>query len=387
MDTIKRLSRYVVVVSVLMASSISSGCDKAETAASEIRIGVIAMLSGENAVNGQNMTDAARLAVEQMNKRGLPRIGDKTVRVTLIIEDDPGSPEGALDAARKLIYRDEVAALVGPQFSSQAIPVARLAEAEGVVMVCPMSTHPETTAGKSYVFRIPYLDTFQGAVLSRFARESLEAATAAVLYDIAGVYNRTLAEVFKERFEAAGGKVTGFEQYTTDHTGDFSEQLARIAGCDPDVLLLPNYAADALLQARQARAAGITAVLLGGDGWDQESFAGEPAFEGSFTTRHWHPDIADEGAQEFIASFRRTFDRVPEDVAATTFDAVSLLLVAIHEGGSVAADAIRDQLYSLGLFAGVTGTIRYADCGDPIKGAVVARISDGRASFYTLIEP
>ncbi len=387
MDTIKRLSWYVFVASVLMATGISSGCEKADQAACGISIGVIAMLSGENAANGQNMADAARLAVEEMNNSGLPRIGEKTVQVRLIIENDPGSPEGALDAARKLIYQEEVAALVGPQFSSQAIPVARLAEAEGVVMVCPMSTHPETTAGKSYVFRIPYLDTFQGAVLSRFARERLQAATAAVLYDVAGVYNRTLAEVFKERFEAAGGKVTAFEQYTTDHTGDFSEQLGRIAACDPDVLLLPNYASDALLQARQAREAGITAVLLGGDGWDQESFAGEAAFEGSFATRHWHPDIADEGAQTFIASFQRAFDRVPEDVAATTYDAVSLLLVAIQEGGSVAAADIRDQLYSLGSFAGVTGTIRYADCGDPIKAAVIARIADGRASFYTLIEP
>ena len=137
------------------------GCRKTETVTGEIRIGVIAMLSGDNARNGRDMVDAAILAIEQTNSHGGVRQGGSGMNASLMIEDDHGTPEGAMDAARKLIYKDEVVALIGPQLSRNAIPVARLAEEQEVVMICPMSTHPDTTAGKSYVFRIPYLDTFQ----------------------------------------------------------------------------------------------------------------------------------------------------------------------------------------------------------------------------------
>ena len=130
------------------------------------------MLSGEYSEEGKYLSNGAALAVKNVNDSGGIRIGTERVKVSLVIEDDRNNPEEAVNAARKLIYQDKVAALVGPQFSGNAIPVSRLAENEKVVMVCPMSTHPDTTAGKSYVFRIPYIDTFQGQVLARFARQN-----------------------------------------------------------------------------------------------------------------------------------------------------------------------------------------------------------------------
>ncbi|UCF98130.1 MAG: ABC transporter substrate-binding protein [Spirochaetaceae bacterium] len=353
----------------------------------EIKIGVIAMLSGDSAQSGRNMVDAARLAVEEACGLQGIRLGRQRAVVSLIVEDDRSSPEGAMNAARKLIYQDDVVALIGPQFSRNAIPVARLAEDEGVLMICPMSTHPDTTAGKTLVFRIPYLDTFQGQVLARFARHELHCDTASVLYDIAGVYNCTLAEVFKNTFEETGGKVTAYESYTTDDNQDFSKQLACIAEAMPGVLLLPNYASDVLLQVQQARAAGITAILLGGDGWDTGRFTTEPAFDGSFSCRHWHPEIANTEAKHFIASFQHSYKRLPGDVAATTYDAVRLLLTAIEKGQSRDPEVIRDQLYDLESFSGVTGTIRYDGVGDPTKSAVIVQIKDGRESFVTLVEP
>jgi len=350
----------------------------------EIRIGLLAMLSGENAANGENMKAAALLAIERA--AGL-RLRGRPVRVSLLVSDDGGTPDSALEAARRLIYKERVVALVGPQFSSNAIPVARLAEQDRVVMVAPMSTHPDTTAGKRFVFRIPYMDTFQGRVVARFARERLKSRRAAVLYDVAGAYNRTLAELFRSSFEAAGGAIVAFETYTSDRNLDYSAQLRRVAAADPDVLFLPNYAADVLLQARQARASGVRAVLLGGDGWDARRFAGVPEFDGSFFATPWPPEAAGEAGSAFISAFRSANGRDPDEVAATTYDGFGLLLTAVGRAARADAPSIRDAIASSEGYRGVTGLIRYRDGGAPEKSAVIVRLSAAAAVVEAVVEP
>ena len=286
----------------------------------------------------------------------------------------------------KIFSQDGVAAVVGPQFSGNAIPVARLAESLRIVMIAPMSTNPLTTAGKRYVFRVPFLDTFQGFVIARFARDELSARRAAVLYDVAGEYNRTLAQEFRRVFEEHGGTVAAFETYTTDRNKDFSAQLARIARSGCDVLFLPNYAADVRLQARQARAGGIRAVLLGGDGWDP-AFAKDSVFEGAYAIWQWHPSLAGARARSFVDSFTAAYRKTPEDVAATTYDAFSLLFAAMESAASTDPEAIQLKLHDMGGYEGVTGRLDYSLGGDPRKNAVVARFKDGKASVYAVIEP
>ena len=363
------------------------GCAFFQRGGGEIRLGVIAMLSGENAANGQSMADAVRLAVKNAGEDGAIRVGRKNRPVRVFIEDDGNSPEGAMNAARKLIYKDGVAAIIGPQFSINAIPVAKLAEREKILMICPLSTNPETTAGKRFVFRIPYLDTFQGKVIARFAREGLAARTAAVLYDVAGVYNRTLAEVFKKEFEDHGGKVVSFETYTTDQNTNFAPQLGRIAGAAPDVLFLPNYQQDVLSQARQAKEAGIRSVLMGGDGWDDSSLAVNPDFENSYLTRHWHPEAANAEARSFIGEYQEVYGRMPDDVAGLTYDAAGILFQAMKKAGKIDPESVQKKLYSLGPYRGISGTIQYTETGDPLKSAIVVRLKDKRSSVYGIVEP
>jgi branched-chain amino acid transport system substrate-binding protein len=352
----------------------------------EIAVGVIAMLEGPNAPNGQNMRDAAALAVKIVNGRGGLHVGRGMVKVALQVENDPNSPVGALDAARKLLSLQSVVALVGPQFSGNAIPVARLAESSRVVMIAPLSTNPETTANKSFVFRIPYLDTFQGLVIARFAREKLGASRAAVLYDVAEDYNRTLAEEFRREFEKRGGTIKCFETYTTDRNTSFTAQLDHIRSEKPDVLFLPNYASDVRLQAAQARERGITAVLLGGDGWDRR-FARDPMFEGSYATWQWDPSLAVGPAAAFVSAFREAYGREPEDVAASTWDSFGILFAAIEAGNSTDPQAIKTALHGLKGYQGVTGRIGYSSGGDPSKNAVILKLSQGRASLYAVVEP
>jgi branched-chain amino acid transport system substrate-binding protein len=381
--TMREVLMNARAVLMLAAVLVIAGCAVKEQ---EIGVGLIAMLDGQNAGNGRSMLDAARLAVRQANARGGLRIGQGRAKVDLLVEKDPNSPEGALDAARKLLSLDRVVAIIGPQFSGNAIPVARLAESSRIVMVAPMSTNPETTAGKSYVFRIPYLDTFQGFVLARFARETLRSVRAAVLYDVAGDYNRTLAEEFRRAYEARGGTVTSFETYTTDRNTDYSVQLQRIRERSPDVLFLPNYAADVRLQAAQARSSGITAVLLGGDGWDH-AFAREALFDGSYVTWHWNPSVENRKARAFVAAYQDAYRMIPEDVAATTYDALGILFAAIEAARSARPEAVRLALHRLNDFEGVTGHISYSAGGDPRKNAFVMQFKERRASVYAVVEP
>jgi branched-chain amino acid transport system substrate-binding protein len=376
-----RLASFAAIALVYL---LAVGCRAPQE---DIKIGLIAMLSGPNASNGRDMKDSATLAVSEVNAIGGIMLGNTKRKVSLIVEDDHGIPDDSVSAARKLISVDRVISIVGPQFSSNAIPVAALAEGAKVVMIAPMSTNPLTTAGKRYVFRVPYLDTFQGHEIAHFAVENIKARTAAVLYDVAGDYNRTLAEVFTRTFEEYGGKVVASETYTTDNNKDFKAQLGRISSRKPDVLFLPNYAADALVQANEARALGIKAVLIGGDGWDTKAFAKEEAFQASFASRQWHPSLQTAEALHFSNAFLTSYHRVPEDVAATTYDAFGLLIAALQKAGGTDGEALRQSLSMLRGYRWVTGSITYESTGDPVKSAVIVKLQNGEESVYTVVQP
>ncbi len=381
-------SRIAALATIAAMASVLSCCTKRAVDSADIRIGVISMLSGEGArPNGRDLGRAARLAADEANAGGGLRVGAARRKVVILEEDDRSSPDAALEAARRLINSERVVALVGPQFSTNAIPAARLAEQQRIPMICPLSTHPDTTADKRYVFRIPYVDTFQGAVLARFASDALGASRAAVLFDVSSVYNKTLAEVFQRTFTAMGGTIVAWEPYTTDNNTDFVPQLRRIAQAAPDLLFLPNYADDVLLQARQAGALGLDATLLGGDGWDGPAFASEPAFEGSYYTTPWYADEGTAKSQAFGAAFRRVYGEAPTEVGATAYDAVTLIFAAIENARRADPQAIRDALAAMVAFPGVTGTISYRSGGDPRKSATVVRIQGGAALVFTVVQP
>ena len=353
----------------------------------EIRIGVIASLSGPAAENsGRATTEAANLAVQQVNAEGGLLVGDVRYQVRLIFGDDENNAQTAVDVARRLIFQERVVALVGPQFSSNAIPVASVAEEARLPMISPISTNPQTTAGKQYVFRVGFVDEVQGQVMAQFARDEFAATTAAVLYDIASDYNRGMAETFQRQFTANGGSIVAFEAYTSGAT-DFRPALQRIAASNPDVLFLPNYSADSIAQANQAREGGMTLPLLGSDGWTATSVAPVPAFEGAFFTQHWHPAVENPASAAFLRDYTAAYAHEPLVTAALTYDAFSLLFAAMEREGSVTPEAIERGLASTADFAGVSGRIGYAGTGDPIKDVVIVEIKDGQALYYSVVQP
>ncbi len=357
-----------------------AGCGHPDAPPPAIKIGVLANMAEAD----QQTMKATELAVSMVNAAGGLEAGGRRRPVELLFEDTRLAPGEAIAGARRLIQQN-VVALVGPSRSRDAIAAGGVTENARLPMVCPASTHPQTTAGRSYVFRVSFTDVLQGEALGRFARELGDSA--AVLFDVASAYNRDLAEVFRQAFEAAGGRLVAFESYTTGES-DFRPQLERIRDARPQVLLLPNYPEEIPVQVRQARSLGIDATLLGGDSWNLLPFADHPELEGAFCVVHWHADQA-EGEREierFIADYRGAYGRDPTDHAALAYDAIGLLLDAVTRAGDD-PDAIRDALAAIEGYPGVTGAITYQGRGgDPAKRLIIGRVTGGELAFFEAVE-
>jgi len=382
-----RRRRFLLLLGTCLALSVWA-CRPDSQTPPDITIGLIAPLSGELAETvGQETVRGAKLAVSEVNGAGGLEVGDVRRQVVLAIADDRDSPDEAVAAATRLINEKNVVALVGLPLSRIAIPVADVAEGAGIPAVSSWSTHPQTTAGKKFVFRVAFTDDFQGRVIARFSRETLRANTAAVLYDIASDYNRGLAEIFRREFEAIDGRVVAFESYTTDER-DFGGQLRQIRDSGAEVLFLPNYDNEVPRQAQQGREIGVTAPLMGSDTWGGLSSAEYPELEGAFFTDHWNIAAAESPqARSFVETYQKTYGSQPSSAAALSYDAASLVITAIAGQGAADPESIRDGLANIEKYEGVTGTLQFQGNGDPIKSVVVLRFQSGEPVLYERVNP
>lgn len=382
-----QMSRRVAIG--LMLAGAAANCTQQlpqQAQPNEIRIGVIASLTGDATASGQSTVRGAELAAQEINNRGGLAVGDRHYRVVLVTVDDQDEVDAAVNAARKLIYRDSVVAIVGPQLSRNAIPVSKFVENAQIPMISPVSTNPETTKDKRYVFRATFIDSVQGKAMAQFTRHTLNAQTTAILYDVASPYNQGIASVYKQVFEAGGGQIVAFESYTTGET-DFRSQLTTIQQRRPDILFLPNYSHEVLLQAKQARQLGIDATLVGADAWSTVQPAERLLLEGAFYSNQYSPDSKNLKTQTFIQQYQQVYRQEPDTVTAVTYDAMHLLFKAIQSQRNSDSESIRQGLSELGRYDGVTGTIEYRGTGDPLRSVIILQIRQGQPVFYQQVDP
>ena len=360
------------------------GCSEPSEDERIFRIGLIAPISGPIPEVGLASVNAAKLALLHLNERDGLMIDGQRYEVELHIEDSQDKAEGATSAALRLINQHRVSVIVGPQASRNAIPAAGIAEQARIPLISPWSTHPDTTDKKQWVFRVAFIDTFQGLVMARFAYDELGVRQAALLFDIASEYNRGLAEVFKTAFEQLGGQVVAYESYTRDHP-DIRAQLKAIADSGAELLFLPNYYNEVPQQAAQLRAMGLDLQLIGSDTWAQIPADQRDSLEGAFFSSHYASDSSDQQGQRFLRSYQATFELTPDDVAALTYDAFGLLFRAVQQGA--APEKIRDGLLEMEPYTGVTGRIEYRQSGDPIKSVMVQEVKAGEFRFRQRVSP
>ena len=372
-------------IPVILASCAGAGGDA--SSADEILIGEYGSLAGGQATFGISTRNGIDIAVDEINKAG--GLLGKTVRV--IVEDDQGLAAEAQTVVTKLITKDKVVALLGEVASSNSIAAAPVAQQNGIPMITPSSTNPEVTRKGDYIFRVCFLDPFQGYVMAKFASDTLKFNRVAVLRDIKNDYSIGLADAFIENFTKMGGMIAGDQSYSAGDT-DFNAQLTSIKATTPQAIFIPGYYTEVGLIARQARRQGITVPLLGGDGWDSPSLIGIGGkdLEGSFFSNHYavdDPSADAQKAQTFLAAYEERFGAVPDAIAALGYDAAMVLFDAIKRAGTTEGKPLRDAIAQTNDFSGVTGKITLDADRNPTKPAVVVEIKDGKVAYRETINP
>lgn len=393
----RKVTFSLIVLAFLAVGLAACGAAAPGAATNTIKIGINAPLTGDIPKVGEGTKYAAEMWLEDVKAAGGLDVGDKKYDVELVIEDNEAKAESATAVTTKLISQDEVLAMVGPQSSKQAVPAGEVANNLKTLMVSPWSTNPNTTLGRPYVFRTPFLDPFQGPVLVNFATEEFGATKAAVLYDVASDYPKGLAEFFKSAWETLHGEgsVVAFESFTTNDT-DFSAQLTKIKDSGAEVLFAPQYYNEVALIVQQARELGYEGPILGSDSWGSAelmNLCGDPC-KGLFFSTHYAAAGATGATKAFIDRYNEKYGYVPDDVGALTWDTMLLVQKAIQDCGTITGDiavdrqCVRDAMANIKDFEGITGSMTFTEEGDPIKCAVIVKISDaGEFEFYKQVCP
>ncbi len=306
----------------------------------------------------------------------------------LVVEDNRSLPGESATAAKKLISRDHVVALIGECSSARTLEAAPVAQAAGVPLVTPASTSPKVTLIGDAIFRVCFIDPFQGEVIAAFARRRLGLKRAALLIDSTAPYSVGLADYFEKTFTGLGGQVVSSQKYAGADT-DFRAQLTAIRAAQPDAIFLPGYYVAAGLVARQAKELGLTATLLGGDGFEAPQLLeiGGAALEGAYYSTHFTTENTDQASRNFVEAFRQRHGSVPNGLSALTYDAVKLVADAIVRAGTTERVALRRALAATKDFPGVTGRTTINAQRDADKDAAIITVKNGRLKFVELIRP
>lgn len=374
---------------LLTAVALAGACTKksAETPAAEateIVVGEFASMTGPIATFGQSSHKGSVLAIDEINAAG----GVLGKKIRLVTEDDQSKPEEARTAALKLIRQDNVIALLGEIASSNSLAAAPAAQAAKIPMISPGSTNPKVTEVGDYIFRVCFIDPFQGAVMAKFAAETLKAKKVAMLVDVRSDYSVGLAKFFEEAFTKAGGTIVVRQDYTAGDI-EFSAQLTDIKGRNPDAIFMPGYYTEAGLIIKKARELGITVPFLGGDGWDSPRTAeiGGAAVNGSYFSNHYAAENTDPVVQTFVKTFKARYGEEPDAMAALGYDAAKLLADAIKRAGTTESGKLRQAIADTRGFQGVTGLISLNSQRDAVKSAVVLVIEDGKFKYHSTVQP
>ncbi|MBP6217282.1 MAG: ABC transporter substrate-binding protein [Oligoflexales bacterium] len=382
-------------ISGLIGMSMLSSCEKKKTGSnsnaasvqnedSVIRVGEIGSMTGSEATFGVSVHKGVTLAFDEINAAG----GVLGKKIELISIDDQGKPEEAATAMNKLITQDKVIAVIGEVASSRSLAMAPIAQNHKIPMISPSSTNPRVTQQGDYIFRVCFIDPFQGAVMAQFALDHLKIKSAAILRDVKNDYSVGLADYFTMTFAKGGGSIVVDQSYSAGDI-DFKSQLTAIRSKNPQAIFVPGYYTEVGLIARQARELGMNIPFLGGDGWDSPKLReiGGNSLEGSFFSNHYSSESQEPAVQNFIKKFKSVYNEVPDSLAAMGYESALVLVDAIKRANGTDSQALRNAIADTKDFQGVTDKFSLDKDRNAIKSAVVLKIESGEFKFLTTVSP
>jgi branched-chain amino acid transport system substrate-binding protein len=350
--------------------------------AQEISIGCYIPMTGPAAAMGQ----VAWKGIEIAHRLKPEVLGQK---VKLIVLDTRSDKIEAANAVSRLIEKDKVKAIIGEVISGDTLAGVPIAERLAIPNITPTATNPLVTQNRQYAFRACFVDTLQGKIAARFARENLKAEKAAVIIDQAQDYCVGLANFFMQEFKQRGGQVVT-TTYIQTGDQDFSAQISAIKPLAPDIIYAPNYYAEDALLARQMQELGLKAPILTGDGAQVTDLIkiGGPAVEGMYLTAHFHREAVNTPlAQEFIKAYEADTRREVDAFAALGGDCYLLLMGALERAQSAEGPKLRQALAETKDFPGISGRITMGPDNNPIKEVNILKVQDGKFVFVTKVAP
>jgi branched-chain amino acid transport system substrate-binding protein len=382
----QRFSLMIRIHRPLAAALVAMAVLRPTSSAQEtVKIGEYASLTGKEAAFGTSSHNGTLLAVEEANAAG----GVLGKQIELITEDNQSKQGESSTIVKKLISRDKVVGILGEVASSRSLEAAPICQAYKTPMISPSSTNPKVTQIGTYIFRVCFIDPFQGTVMAKFAKDSLKMHRVALLTSVSSAYSVGLAKYFKERFLADGGEIA-IEQKFTEGDKDFNAQLTAIKAEGVDGIFVPGYYTEAALIAKQARELEMTMPLFGGDGWEAPELIdiGGTAVEGCYYSTHYSPQVDTPKVKTFVSKFGARFDgKVPDAMAALGYDSAMVMIDAIRRAGTTEEPALRDAIAATKGFDGVTGITTMDKERNPTKSAVVIEVKDGKFKFVQNVAP
>ena len=356
------------------------GCSKKKPEAKEITIGAILPLSGETATYGVALKRGMDLAIDEINARG----GIEGRKLAFLFEDSQGEPSNGVNAFNKLARANKVPMVIGDMFSATTLAIAPIAEKQNIVLLSPTASAIDLTNAGDYIFRIYPSDSYDGVYLADFAWSKLKTKTASTIFlqvtSIAAV-----SQVFGERFESLGGKVLRTESYK-EGDSDFKSQLVKANNANPDLIFIPGYLREMAVLLRQAKELGIKKPFLSistfydpkileltGDAAEGVLFS-SPAFDlGSDI-----PEIKD-----FVMVFKSRYDnQAPDILAGYGYDVVNIAAYALTSAENISPESIKDALYRIKDYPGVTGRTSFDVNGDVVKELRIMQVKNGKFVPY-----
>jgi branched-chain amino acid transport system substrate-binding protein len=389
----------ILAALVLLAVLAPLGCARREA---EIKIGEYGSLTGSTATFGISSKNGIELFMDHLNAAG----GVGGTKLHVIVEDDQSKPEEAATAVNKLIAQDAVIAVLGEVASSRSMAAAPICQAAGVPMITPSSTNPKVTELGDYIFRVCYIDPFQGEVIAKFARNTLHFTRAAIFRDQKNDYSVGLAKYFADAFTKLGGTIVSDQSYS-EGDQDFKAQLTVIKSKSPEFIMVPGYYTEVGLIARQSRELGIQVPLLGGDGWvsDRLLEIAQDALDGCYFVNHYWVDDPNPKVREFVDSYRKRYNATPDGLAALAYDAAGVLRNALERLNAEdprafralagppnaqqkeARAKLRSLIAATKDYPGVTGRISLDEQRNAVKTGVFLGIKDRSYYFVGTVEP
>lgn len=372
----------VVIATTLMASLLMTGCGSSESASNGedvIKIGVFEPITGSMAAGGAIQIEGIELANAE---RSTVKIDGKDVKVELVQADNKSDKVEAANAATKLIEKDKVAAIIGSYSSTPSLGAYDVIKNGDVACVGASCTNPAVTEDNDNYFRVCFIDPYQGKAMAQYAYKKLGAKSAAVTTEQGNDYSVGLAQYFKDEFTKLGGTVYEAAYQTGDQ--DFNAQITALKTNNPDVYFVPGNFTEAAMFIKQAKQAGVTAQMIGGDTYEVQELIDIAGAEGEGVIFSAFFDPNSELSpltKEFVQKYRDNNEgKDPSSETALGYDAYNLICDAIERANSKDPKTIRDAIAESD-FVGVTGPVKFDENGDPTKAAVIKEVKDGKFQF------